>query len=71
MRLNFGPDLAIYTVSRKGELLRRVGLSGRVGQGHQAGQGVEKEAGQKPEVQVQVQVSHDSTSSPMVLVKSR
>ena len=50
VKLHFGPDLAIYTVNRKGEVQRRVGLTGST--------------------TAQVKSSLDSTSSPMVLVKS-
>jgi len=50
VKLHFGPDLAIYTVNRKGEVMRRVGLSG-------------------PATAL-VKISLDSTSSPMILVKS-
>ena len=50
VKLHFGPDLAIYTVNRKAEVQRRVGLTGVT--------------------RAQVKVSLDSTSSPMVLVKS-
>ena len=49
VKLHFGPDLAIYTVNRKGEVQRRVGLTG---------------------ASTEVKSSLDSTSSPMVLVKS-
>ena len=27
VKVHFGPDLAIYTVDRKGDIMRRVGLS--------------------------------------------
>ena len=50
VKLHFGPDLAIYTVNRKGEVQRRVGLTSAT--------------------TAQVKSSLDSTSSPMVLVKS-
>ena len=49
VKLHFGPDLAIYTVNRKGEVQRRVGLTNST---------------------TEVKSSLDSTSSPMVLVKS-
>ena len=50
VKLLFGPDLAIYTVNRKAEVQRRVGLTSFT--------------------RAQLMLSLDSTSSPMVLVKS-